>query len=77
VKARARVWSEPSERPSERKRGAHKHTERVEGGERKSKRKTETEGQRGTETELKREIDTQSHETESLGQGERRGDLFV
>jgi len=71
------MWSEPSERASERKRGAHRHTERVEGGERKTKRKTETEGQRGTEIDLKREIDTESHETESLGQGEGRGNLFV
>ena len=50
--AQARVWSESVERVEraiERKKGAHRHTERVGGGERKRNRKIETEGQRGTE----------------------------
>ena len=40
---------ERAERASERKKGVHRHAERVGGGERKTNRKTETEGQRGAE----------------------------
>ena len=42
--------AEQAERESEHKKGAHRHRERVGGRERKTCRKTETEGQRGTET---------------------------